>query len=274
MNKEERRAIIADSPISLAYLKRFNIAAGILHMIQGILMLYLGLTLEWERDIYTFYLNINILSLDPPVFQVAHDPVLAFTIGSLGVILASFPLLSALAHFSIAFPVNKRYNENLRRGINPYRWYEYSVSSSIMIFLICFLTGIWELWSLVMIFILNALMIGFGYLMELLNQHTEKTNWVPFIAGCISGGTPWVVLFSYFFSAIRTSGAEPPTFVYYIIFIYFILFNIFALNMVLQYKGVGPWRDYLYGERFYIILSFVAKTILSWIVFVGIFAPF
>jgi hypothetical protein len=44
--------------------------------------------------------------------------------------------------------------------------------------------------------------------------------------------------------------------------------------MVLQYRGTGPWRDYLYGERFYIILSFVAKTILSWIVFVGIFAPF
>ena len=59
-----------------------------------------------------------------------------------------------------------------------------------------------------------------------------------------------------------------------IIAVYFVLFNIFALNMVLQYKGVGPWRDYLYGERFYIILSFVAKTLLSWIVFVGIFAPF
>jgi len=44
--------------------------------------------------------------------------------------------------------------------------------------------------------------------------------------------------------------------------------------MVLQYRGVSRWRDYLYGELFYIILSFVAKTILSWIVFVGIFAPF
>jgi len=25
--------------------------------------------------------------------------------------------------------------------------------------------------------------------------------------------------------------------------------NVFAVNMVLQYKGVGRWRDYLYGER-------------------------
>ena len=43
--------------------------------------------------------------------------------------------------------------------------------------------------------------------------------------------------------------------------------------MVPQYKGARPWRDHLYGERSYIILSFVAKTILSWIVFVGIFTP-
>jgi len=69
-------------------------------------------------------------------------------------------------------------------------------------------------------------------------------------------------------------GLEPPNFVYLIIAVYFVMFNIFAVNMVLQYKGVGRWRDYLNGERFYIILSFVAKTLLSWIVFVGIFAPF
>ena len=43
--------------------------------------------------------------------------------------------------------------------------------------------------------------------------------------------------------------------------------------MVPQYKGARPWRDYLYGEGSYIILSFVAKAILSWIVFVGIFTP-
>ncbi len=40
-------------------------------------------------------------------------------------------------------------------------------------------------------------------------------------------------------------------------------------NMVLQYKKVGKWKDYLYGERFYIILSLVAKTALAWQVFSG-----
>jgi len=274
MNYKERQRIIADSPISFKYLKRFNIAAGVLHLVQGITMLALGLLLDWSRDIYTFYLDIDIISISPPVFEVIPKPQIVFTVSYLGAILASFPLISAIAHFAIAYPRNKSYNENLKKGMNPYRWYEYAFSSSIMIVLIATFVGVWDFWSLAMIFILNAMMIMFGYLMEFVNQYTEKTNWVPYILGCISGGTPWVVLYAYFIAAIGSTDTNPPAFVYFILFIYFILFNIFALNMVLQYKGVGRWKDYLYGERFYIILSFVAKTILAWLTFVGVFAPF
>jgi hypothetical protein len=274
MNSTERQEIIAKSPISFAYLKRFNTAAGILHLIQGIIMLGLGTMLEWERNIYTFYTKITITEGPPLVFEVVPDPQIMVTIGYIGVIVASFPLLSALAHFIIAFVKNEKYNENLKKGMNPYRWYEYAFSSSIMITLIALFLGVWDFWSLVMIFTLNAMMTMFGYLMEKLNQYTKKTDWSAFILGTISGFLPWIVLYAYFIASILSTGLEVPTFVYAILFVYFIVFNIFALNMVLQYKGVGRWKDYLYGERFYIILSFAAKTILAWLVFVGIFAPF
>jgi len=42
--------------------------------------------------------------------------------------------------------------------------------------------------------------------------------------------------------------------------------------MVLQYKKVGPWRDYLFGERMYVLLSLVAKSALAWQVFGGTLA--
>jgi hypothetical protein len=72
------------------------------------------------------------------------------------------------------------------------------------------------------------------------------------------------VVYAYFIAAIESVSQNVPTFVYLIISIYFILFMVFAVNMVLQYKKVGPWRDYLYGERAYILLSLTAKALLAW----------
>ena len=43
--------------------------------------------------------------------------------------------------------------------------------------------------------------------------------------------------------------------------------------MILQYKKVGPWKDYLYGEFIYIILSLVAKSLLAWQVFADTLHP-
>jgi len=43
--------------------------------------------------------------------------------------------------------------------------------------------------------------------------------------------------------------------------------------MILQYKKIGKWRDYLYGERMYIVLSLIAKSALAWQVFAGTLRP-
>jgi hypothetical protein len=43
--------------------------------------------------------------------------------------------------------------------------------------------------------------------------------------------------------------------------------------MVLQYRKVGRWKDYLFGERMYIVLSLVAKSLLAWQIFFGTLRP-
>jgi hypothetical protein len=64
-----------------------------------------------------------------------------------------------------------------------------------------------------------------------------------------------------------------PWFVWAIVGTYFVTFNTFPINMILQYKAVGKWKDYYYGERVYITLSLVAKTLLAWLVFFGAMQP-
>jgi hypothetical protein len=88
---------------------------------------------------------------------------------------------------------------------------------------------------------------------------------LPFWLGSIAGAVPWIAIAIYFVSP--GSSANPPGFVYGIFFSLFAFFNVFALNMWLQYRRIGPWRDYLFGERIYILLSLTAKSALAWQVF-------
>ena len=53
----------------------------------------------------------------------------------------------------------------------------------------------------------------------------------------------------------------------------FIGFNVFAINLVLQYRKTGRWSDYLYGERAYMLFSLIAKSLLAWQVFAGTLRP-
>jgi hypothetical protein len=156
-----------------------------------------------------------------------------------GPAVALFLLISAVAHFYLATIGYDRYVANLKKGMNPVRFYEYALSSSLMIVLIGMLIGLWDLGAIILLFTLNATMNLFGIMMEYHNQHTKRTDWTSFIYGCIAGFVPWVVVTLYFVGAVNSGDANPPAFVYTIVPTLFVFFNIFAINMVLQYKKVG-----------------------------------
>lgn len=249
----------------LQKLKTFNFAMGVFHAIQGVLMLLLS-------NDFTLPLTRGYLEYDPVAQRLVPTTSTVLDI-KLGPMVASFLLISAVAHFLIATVLFDKYKEGLKKGINRYRWYEYSVSASLMIVLIAMLTGIYDLGTILLLFFINMMMILFGMRMEVHNQFTEKVDWSPFIYGCIAGIIPWIVIAIQFYGAAVNGSGGPPDFVYYIYVTIAILFNSFAINQVLQYKKSGKWKDYLYGERMYIILSLVAKSALAWQVFAGTLRP-
>ncbi|MDD1652643.1 MAG: heliorhodopsin HeR [Methanomicrobiales archaeon] len=177
----------------------------------------------------------------------------------------AFLAISAGALLIIASPpVFPWYKRNLLQNRNYGRWIEYFFSSSIMIVLIAQICGISDIAALLAIFGINACMILFGVLMEKYEE-PGKANWLPFWFGCFAGIIPWIAIVIYVWAP--GIDASPPGFVYGIIASLFVFFNCFAVNMVLQYKKVGPWRDYLFGEKAYIFLSLTAKALLAWQVF-------
>jgi hypothetical protein len=249
----------------LAGLKRFNLVMGFLHLIQGVFMIVVSN--DTAYPIFTNYLNF-----DTETFSLAPNPQLLYEL-RFGPAVALFLLISAVAHFYLSTIGYSSYAKNLRSGMNPIRFYEYALSSSLMIVLIGMLSGLWDLGAIILIFGLNAMMNLFGVMMELHNQTTKKTDWTAFIYGSIAGIISWIVIFLFFLGSVNSGDAKPPAFVYAIIPTLFVFFNIFAINMVLQYKKVGRWADYLFGERVYIILSLTSKSILAWLIFAGTLAP-
>lgn len=254
-----------NSADGLYRLRLFNGVMAIVHLLQGIFML--SLSTDFSLPVTSAFLEF-----DPSAGELVAAPDVIYNL-RLAPLVASFLFLSALAHALVASPrIYGWYARNLTRGINYARWIEYSASASVMIVVIAMLVGIYDIASLILIFALNATMILFGLMMELHNQTTQKTNWTSFWFGSFAGIVPWIAIFLYLIGSGNGEGG-PPGFVYGIFVSIFLFFNVFAVNMVLQYRKVGPWRDYLFGERVYVLLSLFAKSALAWQVFAGTLRP-
>jgi len=240
-------------------LRIYNVAMGALHALSAALILILAN--DFALPVTATFLEAQP-GAAPPALDELFDVRIAWGV-------AAFAIVSALAHCTVAAPgVHGWYVDNLRRGRNYARWIEYSVSASIMVVLIAMLAGVSEVTALGALFGVNAAMILFGLLQE--KYEEPGGGWLPFVHGSIIGAVPWVLIALYLWSP--TTDASPPGFVYGIFVSLFLFFNSFAVNMWLQYRRIGPWRDYLFGESAYIFLSLTAKTLLAWWVFASTLA--
>jgi hypothetical protein len=244
---------------AFARLRQYNIGMGLLHLVQGILVI--ALATDFSLPVTATYL------LGPPGSNQTEQVVLLHVSVAWGV--ASFLFLSALFHFIVATVGARRYRSQLERGQNQFRWIEYALSSSIMIVLIAMLPGIYDVAALLALFAVNAGMIFMGSIQERYEQPGGSLG--TFWLGVVLGIIPWVAIGIYLVSP--GSDASPPGFVYGIFFSLFVFFNTFAVTQLLQYKKIGRWSDYLVGERTFILLSLLAKTALAWQVFAGTLVP-
>lgn len=256
-------AYVSPTGIKVSSLKKLNIIAGFAHLTQMILILFLA---------SNFTLPITAAyPAGPPGTPVA-DPVVLFD-SRIAWGVALFFGLSAFFQFLVVMPgVYPRYVQGLLQKHDYFRWAEYSISSSVMIVLIAQIVGLTDIAALAAIFGVNASMILFGWLQEKYEK-PGSGGMLPFAFGCFAGIVPWIVIVWFVVAPGSVNPGETPGFVYGIIISLFILFNSFALVQYLQYKQVGKWADYFRGERAYIWLSLIAKSLLAWQIFFGTLVP-
>jgi hypothetical protein len=248
-----------------------NKCGGILHLVQGALML--GVFLGVDRiNKFSRPISYSYMYYVPATQNFAQASQLAFD-AKIGLLTPLFLFMSAAAHAFICLVWREGYIAGINKNINRARWYEYAASSSLMIVMIAILFGCWDLSALIGMVGCNVSMNLFGLLMEEANDlnTTKEVNWTSFWVGCFAGVVPWVQVFIAFLGQPDLS--QVPGFVYGLLAGYLFFFNIFPLNMYLQYARIGKWADYRYGEICYIWLSLLSKSLLAWLVFGGTNQP-
>lgn len=243
------------TPEKLAGLRRWNLGLTLLHAVQAALVLVLA---------SDFAITVtSTFPTGPPGTRTPRPESLVDV--PIGAAIAVFLGLAALDHLVTATVGRITYEDDLKRGINRFRWVEYSASATIMVLLIASYSGITNVTGLIGIAGANVAMILFGWLQERANPPGRaETTMLPFWMGTIAGAAPWLAI------ATNLVGADTvPGFVYGIFVAQLLFFFSFAVNQWLQYRQIGPWQSYAFGEKGYLVLSLGAKSVLAWQIYGG-----
>jgi len=237
----------------LVSLRRWNLGLSALHLAQAALVLILA---------NGFAIAVTSSFPEGPPGTPVPAPATLFEV-RIGWAVAIFLSLAALDHLLTSTVARGVYEHDLRRGINRFRWVEYSLSATLMIILISFYFGVTSINAVIAIAGANVAMILFGWLQERMNPPGRaSTTMLPFWFGALVGTAPWVAI------AVNLIGSETvPVGVYGIFIVQAVFFFSFGLNQWLQYQEVGPWTDYAFGEKTYLVLSLGAKSLLAWQIF-------
>jgi hypothetical protein len=243
------------TPDRLKNLRSWNIGLTVLHAVQAVLILIMA---------GDFAITITSNFPKGPPGTRLETPESLFDL-AIGPAVAVFLFLAAIDHLLTGTVMRSTYEEDLRRGINRFRWIEYSVSATLMIVLIGSYSGITDITAVIAVIGANVAMILFGWLQERMNPPGRTvTTMVPFWFGVIAGIAPWIGVWINIVGAV-----EVPGFVFGIVVAEQIFFFSFGLNQWLQYRRVGRWADYIHGEKVYLVLSLAAKSFLAWQIYGG-----
>jgi len=265
--------------------KTMHLTAFFFMFIQAIIYGVIGADLE---VVYTTgfqeYCNSAILGISvcgswnrAPAIQAlkAVNPIWLMTF---------FVTLAAADHLVSYLYMDKR-EESARFWLytaqaNPFRWIEYSISASSMVWGLSVLNGIHDVHLVMCMFGMTCFGMVLGFVIEVLpkedNAEVEKQNFVKIsdirrVVWWVSAWLifiPWLIQACYFVQSASAPGSQMPKFVYGAFSATFVMFCLFAANSYMH--NILKRYTFETAEITYIWLSFFAKTFLAMDVFAGL----
>lgn len=255
-------------PDNYEQLKKYNLWAALAHLTSFVVLL--GFTIAEYKGSFKAQLTTDFLKHSSKGVRPESGPYRA-TLETVGVlqlvwVQLSFPLITSGFHFYIWYDAENKYRQIIKNRVNPYRWLEYGITATIMTNTILQLSGVTNVFLLMNSAILSILLQLSGYLIERLDTKEPPNvgipmGWTIFVA-------QWTTIMCYFF--VATTSRSVPWFVYTVIITMFVMFSLFGLVQMLYIFGNKTEEDYKRMEKRFIVLSFVSKLSLDWIIMIGL----
>lgn len=256
--------------LELLRLNRWNRWFAAVYIAEGFILFIFGTA-------YSVPIIINYLAVNPINTTVAGHAVLSpatrqlFNVSIPGIIAAIFAL-SALAHSLLATLCRKHYESGLPQGVNTIRWFEYAISTGLMMTIVGLVSGVYDLATLLAIFGFMAIAQLFWLVTELTSSNS-RPNWLTYWSSTAVSLVPWLIIALYAFNATYYGMAHIPPYVYGIYCTMLVCVAGFVLNLYLYYRRRGMWANYVTVERGFMALGLVAKSLLAWQIFMGVLRP-
>ena len=175
------------------------------------------------------------------------------------------------------------YTEQIRNKRNLFRWLEYGITSTIMIFVLSIMSGVKSSDQIFTLCSANLILMSLGYFIEV--SPTKRDKIVGLIMGFYLLFSIWYVILSNFFRRINevedldnpNKPGEKRKIAGWVkqvlipMFFWYLSFGIVSTLYVKNYDK--PGFDFKIYERYYIILSYLSKAFMGYYLAFGLTRP-
>ena len=167
------------------------------------------------------------------------------------------------AFFHLFYAMSKNYTKEIKKGYNRYRWVEYCITATIMIFILSIISGVKDFDTVLSLCALNAVLMSFGYFFEISTDNQAK--YTALIVGFLILVFIWFIIFrnfAYRISEVNNNTQEKvPDWVYGVLIPMFFWWTSFGFVAIMNYYKGGKFIKY---ETYYIILSYLSKAFMGY----------
>ena len=175
------------------------------------------------------------------------------------------------------------YTQQLNLGRNAYRWIEYAITSTIMIFVLSIMSGVKDIYSVYSLCASNLVLMSIGYFVEMVKD--KKSKIIGLGVGFYLLVSIWYVILDNFYNRISevenidnpNNPGEKRQIAGWIkqvlmpMFLWYVSFGVVAIFYARNYDK--PGFDFRTYERYYIILSYLSKAFMGYYLAFGLTRP-